>query len=82
MLGIESAERVRITESEGTEHEDRSKEEDACKRGRRERQREREKKKKDKQKAREISAPISYRLRDPTRRTVLAADLDNPRHRR
>lgn len=53
MLGIESAERVRITESEGTEHEDRSKEEDACKRGRRERQREREKKKKDKQERRE-----------------------------
>lgn len=50
MLGIESAERVRITESEGTEHEDRSKEEDACKRGRRERERE---KKKDKQERRE-----------------------------
>lgn len=42
MLGIESAERVRITESEGTEHEGRSKEEDACKRGRREREREEE----------------------------------------
>lgn len=50
MLGIESAERVRITESEGTEHEGRSKEEDACKRGRRERERE---KKKDKQERRE-----------------------------
>lgn len=44
MLGIEFAERVRITESEGTEHEDRSKEEDACKRGRRERERERRRK--------------------------------------